>query len=97
MQYVEIFLKLFTAIGVVAGIYNIFSSRKIVQEQGQKAKVEQALAQGLENKKDIEHLKELINTEKEHTKNRLDQIGEDIGFVKDLLVKWLLDPNRKSS
>lgn len=96
MQYFEIFLKCFTAIGVLAAIYNIFSSRTIVQEQGQKAKVEQALKLGEENKQEIKHLKELVGLRDDATEKRLNQIGDDIGFVKDLLVKWLLDPTRKS-
>jgi lipid A disaccharide synthetase len=96
MQLFEIFLKCFTAVGVIAAIYNIISGRKIVQEQGQKAKIEQALAMGLENKQEIKHLKEQMELRAETTKERLDQIGEDIGFVKDLLVKWLLDPTRKT-
>ncbi len=92
----EYFFKAVTAIGVLAAIYNIFSSRKIVQEQGQKTKVEEALKLGQENKKDIEHLKEMAGIRDDATEKRLNQIGDDIGFVKDLLVKWLLDPNRKS-
>ena len=95
MQYFEIFLKCFTAIGVIAAIYNIFSSRTIVTEQAQKAKIEQALKLGEENKKDIAHLKEMAVIKEDATEKRLNQIGDDIGFVKDLLVKWLLEPNRK--
>ena len=96
MQYFEIALKCFTALGVIAAIYNIFSSRNIVQEQGQKAKVEQALKLGEENKRDIEHLKELAAVRDDATEKRLNQIGDDVGFVKDLLVKWLLDATKKT-
>ena len=96
MQYIDIFFKCFTALGVIAAIYNIFSSRKIVQEQGQKAKVEQALKLGEENKRDIEHLKELAAVRDDATEKRLNQIGDDVGFVKDLLVKWLLDATKKT-
>ena len=96
MQYFEIFLRCFTALGVIAAIYNIFSSRNIVQEQGQKAKVEQALKLGEENKRDIEHLKELAAVRDDATEKRLNQIGDDVGFVKDLLVKWLLDATKKT-
>ncbi|UOQ99904.1 hypothetical protein MUN81_10475 [Hymenobacter sp. 5317J-9] len=96
MEYFEIFVKCFTAIGVLAAIYNIFSSRTIVTEQAQKAKIEQALKLGEENKTEIKHLKEMAGIRDDATEKRLAQIGDDIGFVKDLLVKWLLDPNRKS-
>ena len=96
----ELFLKILMAVfgfvSVTAAVYNIFSSRTIAQEQGQKAKVEQALALGLDNKKDIEHLKELARLSDDATEKRLNQIGDDVGFVKDLLVKWLLDATKKT-
>ena len=86
---------LVTLIGVLAAIYNIFSSRTLVQEQAQKAKLEEAVAQGKQNKNDIAALKEQVGLHKESASAMQEQIREDIAFVKDLLVKWILDPTRK--
>ena len=96
MQYFEIFLKCFTAIGVIAAIYNIFSSRTIVQQQQTKEKVEKALALSQENKKDIDHLREKMDIRDDANKESLKKIGDDVAFVRDMFTKWLLDPNRKS-
>ena len=95
MNYFDIAAKIFAIVGVIAAIYNLVSSRKIVQEQGQKAKVEEALKLAQENKREIGHLKELIQNEKEHTNARLDQIGEDTSWMRDMFTKWLLDSTRK--
>ena len=91
---VELLFKVLTAGGVVAAIYNIFSSRTIAQEQGQKAKVEEALALGKKNEADIKHLREHVDLKDTATKERLDQIGKDVSWVRDILTKWLLTPNR---
>jgi hypothetical protein len=87
---------LVTLVGVLAAIYNIVSSRTHAQEQGQKAKIDQALAQGQENKKDIAALEKQFALHKESNTEHLEHLRADVSFVKDLLVKWLLDPARKS-
>lgn len=85
-----------TLVGVLAAIYNIFSSRTLVQEQAQKAKLDQALAQCQENKKDIAALEKQLALHKESNTEHLEHLRADVSFVKDLLVKWLLDPARKA-
>lgn len=87
---------LVTLIGVLAAIYNIVSTRTLTQEQAQKTKLEQALAQCQENKKDIAALKEQLNLHKESNNEHLEHLRTDMAFVKDLLVKWILDPSRKA-
>jgi sensor domain CHASE-containing protein len=87
---------LVTLVGVIAAIYNIVSSRTLLQEQAQKAKMDQAIAQGLQNKNDIEALRQQVNMNKEATNESVEVIRKDIGFVKDILVKWLLDQARQS-
>jgi hypothetical protein len=87
---------LVTLVGVLAAIYNIVSSRTHAQEQGQKAKLDQALAQGQENKKDIAALEKQLNLHKEANNEHLEHLRTDMAFVKDLLVKWILDPSRKA-
>ena len=94
--FIETLKFLVPLAGVIAAVYNIFSSRTIAQDQAQKTKLEQSIAQGQENKKDIAALKEQVGFHKEATNERLDQIGKDMGFVKDLLVKWLLDSTKKT-
>lgn len=86
---------LVTLVGVLAAIYNIVSSRTLAQEQAHKNKVDQALAQGQENKKDIAALKEQLALHKESNNEHLEHLRTDMAFVKDLLVKWILDPSRK--
>jgi hypothetical protein len=87
---------LVSLIGLLAAIYNIVSSRTHAQEQGQKAKLDQALAQCQENKKDIAALEKQLALHKEANNEHLEHLRADVSFVKDLLVKWLLDPARKS-
>ncbi|HEX8656464.1 MAG TPA: hypothetical protein VF690_02970 [Hymenobacter sp.] len=94
-QIIEIFFKALGALGVVAAIYNIFSIRSHAQDQSQRAKIDQALAQGKENAQEIKHLKEHMDVRERDTDRRLDQIGVDVAFVRDLFTKWLLDPHRK--
>jgi hypothetical protein len=96
----DLFFKIVMAaiglISVSSAIYNIFSSRTIVQEQGQKAKIEQALALGAENKKDIDALKNEVKLRADSTNEHLTEIRKDTAFTRDLITKWILDPNRKS-
>lgn len=93
--YLKILMAVFAFVSVASALYNIFSSRTIAQEATQKGKVEQALALGQKNQQDIAHLKEQMELRDANTKDRLEQIGEDVAFVKDLFVKWLLDATRK--
>lgn len=86
---------LVSLVGVLAAIYNIVSTRSHAQDTAQRGKVEQALALGLKNENDIKHLRETGELREEATKGRLDKIGEDTSWMRDMFTKWLLDPNRK--
>ncbi|GAB3334341.1 hypothetical protein ACFQT0_19445 [Hymenobacter humi] len=91
----ELFFKVLTALGVVAGIYNMYTSRTHAQQQQTKERVDAALKLGLENQKEIKHLQEKMDLREEATKEKLEKIGNDVGFVRDLFTKWLLDTARK--
>ena len=99
----ELALKILTVIlsgmGVMAAIYNIVTSRTHAQQQQTKNRVDQALELGQrneaaieKNKVAIDHLKEQMELRDSNTKERLDQIGSDVAYVKDLFVKFLLIP-----
>jgi ADP-ribosylglycohydrolase len=94
--FFKILMAVIAAISVASAIYNIFSSRTIVQEQGQRAKIEQALALGQENKQEIQNIKEQAKLRNDAVDQHLQKIGNDTSWMRDLLTKWLLDPNRKS-
>ena len=86
-------------LGVAAAIYNIITSRTHAQQQQTKNKVDQAMELGQRNEAAIEknataidHLKEQMELRDRNTKERLDQIGTDVAYVKDLFVKFLLIP-----
>ncbi len=82
---------LLSALGVIAAIYNIFGGRSYLQDQAQKAKIDQALSLGNSNKQSIENLEQRMNERDVRTEKRLDQIGLDIADVKKLFTDFVIE------
>lgn len=98
MEHFELTLKVLGAIvsllGLVAGIYNIVTSRthakQLVKERHDTDRLDQVVLLAAKTEERVTGLEGRHNSLESRVDRRLDQIANDIGKVKDLFTDYLI-------
>ena len=98
MEHFELTLKILGAIvsllGLVAGIYNIVTSRthakQLAKERHDTDRLDQVCVLAAKTEQRVNDLQGRHNSLESRVDRRLDQIANDIGKVKDLFTDYLI-------
>lgn len=98
MQHVELTLKVLGALvsllGLIAGIYNIITSRihaaRLAKERHDTDRLDQVCLLAAKTEQRVTGLEGRHNSLESRVDRRLDQIANDIGKVKDLFTDYLI-------
>jgi hypothetical protein len=98
MEHVDLTLKivgsLISGLGLLAGLYNIVSSRthakQLAKERHDTDRLDQVVLLAAKTEQRVSGLENRHNNLETRVDRRLDQIANDIGKVKDLFTDYLI-------
>ena len=94
MQHFELLLKvvasLVSTLGLIAAIYNIITSRKLVKERHDADKLDAVCLLAAKTEQRVTAVEGRQNNFENRIERRIDQIAGDIGKVKDMFTDYLI-------